>query len=327
MLKDVRAFRAHEVLDLTVSVFRELGPTFETTMLGRTFRVTIEPENLKHILSLQFKNFSIGKQRIAAFGSLLGEGIFTTEGESWAHSREMLRPNFVRSQVGDLASLQQHVDHLIQAIPRDGSTVDLSPLFFKLTMDSASEFLFGESTNMLAPETASETGAEFGRVYNRALEGLMKQFAVWKRFSPFRDRQYEQDVKVLHDFVEVFVQKAFSEQAKKTPEREEKESSRYIFLYEIIKETQDKVRIRSELLNILLAGRDTTASLLTNLFFDLSTRPHIWAKLQEEVAQLNGAAPTYRDIKDMKYLRYVMNECTFQNTRTHTFSLTMHLAY
>ena len=279
-------------------------------MLGRTFRITSEPENLKHILSLQFKDFSIGKDRIAVFGSLLGEGIFTSEGASWSHSREMLRPNFVRSQVGDLATFQQHVDYLIQAIPRDGSTVDLSELFFKLTLDSATEFLFGESTNMLAPEAASEMAVDFAEVYNRALTGLMRQFAIWKRFSPFRDRQYEKDVKTLHDFVEVFVDKALRQA--KTPESEERASGRYIFLHELVKTTQDKVRIRSELLNILLAGRDTTASLLTTLFFDLSMRPDIWAKLQAEVDQLNGAAPTYKDIKDMKYLRYVMNECTFQ---------------
>ena len=277
-------------------------------MLAKTFRVTSEPENLKHILSLQFKSFSIGKDRIAAFGTLLGEGIFTTEGASWSHSREMLRPNFVRSQVGDLATFQQHVDYLIQAIPRDGSTVDLSELFFKLTFDSASEFLFGESSNTLVPDTASEKGANFAEVYNRALEGLMKQFSIWRRFSLFRDRQYEADVKTLHGFVEAFVDKAL--QQAKTPEIAEKGPERYIFLHELVKETQDKIRIRSELLNILLAGRDTTASLLTNLFFDLSRRPDVWAKLQEEVDQLNGAAPTYRNIKDMTYLRYVMNECT-----------------
>ena len=307
VLRDIRTFRAHSILEATLRLCREIGPTFETTVPGRTFKFTTEPENLKHILSLQFKDFSIGQDRIRVFSSLLGDGIFTTEGAAWSHSREMLRPNFVRSQVGDFAMLQQHVDYLIQAIPRDGSTVDLSELFFKLTLDSASEFLFGESTNLLAPEAASEMGADFAKVYNRALEGLMKQFAIWKQFSLFRDRQYEKDVKALHDFVEVFVEKAF--QQAKTPEAEEKGSERYIFLHELVKETQDKVRIRSELLNILLAGRDTTASLLTTLFFDLSTRPEIWAKLQAEVDQLNGAAPTYRDIKDMKYLRYVMNEC------------------
>ena len=64
-------------------------------------------------------------------------GIFTTDGAAWHHSREMLRPNFVRSQVGDLATFERHVSHLIQSIPKDNSTVDLSEKFFRREYDQA----------------------------------------------------------------------------------------------------------------------------------------------------------------------------------------------
>lgn len=47
----------------------------------------------------------------------------------------MLRPNFVRSQVGDLATFERHVSHLIQSIPKDNSTVDLSDKFFRRKYD------------------------------------------------------------------------------------------------------------------------------------------------------------------------------------------------
>lgn len=66
--------------------------------------------------------------------------------------------------------------------------------------------------------------------------------------------------------------------------------------------------IRSELLNVLLAGRDTTASLLTNVFFIISQRADIWEKLQADVQQLNGALPTFEQLKDLKYLKAVLNE-------------------
>ena len=218
----------------------------------------------------------------------------------------MLRPNFVRSQVGDLATFQQHVDYLIQAIPRDGTTVDLSELFFKLTIDSATEFLFGESTNTLAPGASSKAAKTFADAFNRAQEAVSGRSEGWW-YKMFGDRQFQSDVKYCRDFIDEFVEKGF--QQAKTQDVEK--GGRYIFLNELIKETQDKIRIRSELLNILLAGRDTTASLLTNVFFVLGKRPDIWEKLQEEVGQLNGEAPTYNQIKDMKYLRFVMNECLF----------------
>lgn len=88
---------------------------------------------------------------------VLGEGIFTTDGASWQHSRDLLRPNFVRSQIGDLPMFETHVKKLTAAIPRDGSTVDLQGLFYRLSLDIATEFLFGESSNSLAPDASKAT--------------------------------------------------------------------------------------------------------------------------------------------------------------------------
>ncbi|KAF2201918.1 cytochrome P450 [Delitschia confertaspora ATCC 74209] len=58
----------------------------------------------------------------------------------------------------------------------------------------------------------------------------------------------------------------------------ESNSAKYIFLDEAAKETQDPIQLRSVALDILLAGRDTTASLLGNAFYLLSQRPEIWNK-------------------------------------------------
>ncbi len=73
----------------------------------------------------------------------------------------MIRPNFTRAQVADLETFETHVGHLIDAIPRDGTTVDLQELFFSLTMDSATEFLFGKSTNTLVPGLETHSASEF----------------------------------------------------------------------------------------------------------------------------------------------------------------------
>lgn len=110
----------------------------------------------------------------------------------------------------------------------------------------------------------------------------------------------------LPDFVDGFIDQAFK--LKHMPDFE-KSGSRYVFLHELVKQTSDKAQIRSELLNILLAGRDTTASLLSNVWFELSKRPDLWAKLRAEVDQLGGEKPTFAQIKEMKYLRFLMNEC------------------
>lgn len=91
-------------------------------------------------------------------------------------------------------------------------------------------------------------------------------------------------------------------------ESEKHPTSRYVFLHELVSQTSDKIKIRSELLNILLAGRDTTASLLSNVWFELSKRPQTWSRLRREVDALDGDLPTFERLKDMKYLRAVLNE-------------------
>ena len=83
--------------------------------------------------------------------------------------------------------------------------------------------------------------------------------------------------------------------------------------------------LKDEILNILIAGRDTvrspssfghgliicckTAGTLTFVVYLLSTRPRVLARLREEVLTEIGPRnrPTYEAIRDMKYLRAVIN--------------------
>ena len=84
---------------------------------------------------------------------------------------------------------------------------------------------------------------------------------------------------------------------------------RVTFLDLLTAETTDKVRIRSELLNLLLAGRDTTAALMSNVFFELSRRREIQDRLRREIAtHIGNELPTFEGVKSMKYLRAVLNE-------------------
>ena len=68
--------------------------------------------------------------------------------------------------------------------------------------------------------------------------------------------------------------------------------------------------IRDETLNILLAGRDTTASTLTFAVYRLAERPDMLRRLREEILDVVGPTrrPTYDDIRNLKYMRAFINE-------------------
>jgi hypothetical protein len=68
--------------------------------------MTRDPRILKAILSEKFKDFSITEERGRALGVLLGDGIFTSDGQSWRHSRALLRPYFRRPTTADLQNMK-----------------------------------------------------------------------------------------------------------------------------------------------------------------------------------------------------------------------------
>lgn len=311
LVRDIAArSKAGTILQGSQERFKKYGNTLQMNLLGRWIIITSEPQNIKTMLALNFSDYSLGETRKKIFNPVIGQGIFTTDGAAWEHSRAVLRPNFNRSQVGNLTTFETHIKHLIRAIPTDGSTVDLQALFFHLTLDSATEFLFGESASTLTAGADGKPQDPFGEAFNYCTEKIGKEARLgFRNFLP--NRKYEDSKKVVHEFADRYVQKAleYRRAAKASgKDPDEKPDGRYIFLHELAKDTQDPMMLRTETLNILLAGRDTTASLLSDLWLILSRRPDVWEKLQAEVQALNGKKPTFEEMKDMKYLRYCLNE-------------------
>jgi cytochrome P450 len=288
---------------------RFLGYTFSQLLLRREVINTVEPENVKAILATQFKDFSLPPTRKAASTVLLGHGIFNSDGAAWETSRSLLRPNFVRSQVGDLDTFEKHITHLIARIPRDGSTVDLQPLFFMLTMDSATEFLFGESTGVLLGGDASVKGEMFSDAFTYAQERIGLEGRVGKVVNLFPNKRYKNSLNYVHEYVGNYVEKAV-ELRKANFNVEKKEGQKYVFLEQLAGTGVDKKKIQDELMNILLAGRDTTASLLSYTFYILARRPDVLEKLRAEVLSLGSGRPTFEQLKSLKYLQYTLNEGT-----------------
>ncbi|CAK1357084.1 Cytochrome P450 52A12 [Cercospora beticola] len=304
--ENIAALKAHKILEISTDRFRQAGAnTFQIIALGRRIHTTIEPENLKVIQAIDHKKWSLGTRRKIGFRPLLGDGIFTTDGADWKHSREMLRPSFVRSQVGDVATFEKHVSKLIATI-NPTQEVDLSELFFRLTIDSATEFLFGESTDSLSKNTNDGFAEAF--TLSQDFIANLSRWGSWAKLFP-ANKRFQKDKEFVHNFVDYYVQKGLAKRNELLAEKDKAENNgRYVFIDELVRQTTDPIRIRSELLNILLAGRDTTASLLSNTWFMLGKRPDMWAKLQAEVAQLNGAQPSFEQLKELKYLKALLNE-------------------
>ncbi|KAI9648975.1 hypothetical protein NHQ30_001541 [Ciborinia camelliae] len=309
-ITNVLAARDGKFLETTQKRYQSLGVhTFSSLLLGTPTINTVDVENIKTVLATGFKDFELAPRRKNAMMPIFGNGIFVVDGTEWEHSRAMLRPNFVRSQVADLKVFEKHIGKLIRRIPKNGETVDLSKLFFMLTIDSATEFLFGESTDTLDEARVDSAGRKYSEAYDYLGEQVGKEVRLGKLTTFLPNKKYRDALSYVHSYVRTYVDKALALQVSPPSQKpQETDSDRYIFLEELAKSGYSAQKIQAELLNILLAGRDTTASLLTALFMILSRHQDVFEKLREEVMKLEGRHPSFEEIKDMKYLKWCINE-------------------
>jgi cytochrome P450 len=299
--------------------------TFHQNIMGSEGCFTIEPRNIQAILATQFKDYGLGKRRNGNFFPLLGHGIFSSDGEQWAHARSLLRPQFARDQVSDLDLEEEHMQNLMRVLPTksDGWTdiTDLTPLFFRLTIDSATEFLFGESVDsQLAslPDYKSSkppmavNEQDFAVSFDQAQSTIATASRLGEAYWLVYDKKFKEHCRRCHAFIDHYVQLALSKD-KRTGQEKSQGKQKYVFLDALAESTRNPIELREHLISILLAGRDTTASLLSYVFMLLSEHEDVYKNLRSVVIETFGTYSkpkniTFETLKSCNYLQWILNE-------------------
>ncbi|KAE9407488.1 cytochrome P450 [Gymnopus androsaceus JB14] len=317
----------------------ELGPVFNINILWEDTVFTTCPEHIQIILATDFNNYVKGENFQKNMSAMLGVGVFNADGDMWKFHRSMTRPFFTRDRITHFDMFDRHAETFISLMKgrfRSGYAVDFQDLIGRFTLDSATEFLFGSCVHSLAaglpypynivPPFSSDTSMTTANFSNTFLEAFLKaqdaiasreRFAmVWPFLEIWQDKT-EEPMKVLNAFIQPIINEAVAKRnnmkksglvgvEKKAEEVEEDET----MLDHLVKLTDDPVVLKDATLNIMIAGRDTTAATLTFVIYFLSMYPDVMDRLRKEVLDKVGAGkrPTYDDIREMKYLRAVINE-------------------
>lgn len=254
--------------------------------------------------------------------SRLGHGIFSADGERWERARAILRPQFTRDQVGDLDLEERHVQNMLQAMPTKADAwsevIDLQPLFLRFSMDSSSEFLFGQSTDTQLSALSDEASiknvddTEFVEAFEACQRRIMMAMLLNEFYNLIQTKSFVDKCRRCHRYIDKFVRQALTRHESHDQVKQLK-NERYIFADKLASETSDPIELRDQLLSILVAGRDTTASFMSFLFIMLARHPKVYNKLRTIILEDFGNFDSPKDItftrlKACTYLQWCMNE-------------------
>ena len=311
-VKSVLDLRNNRYLKGEHEVLEELGNTIEQNLIGQIVILTRDPENIKAMLATQFQEFDLESRLHGRSDLLLGNnGIFVQVGPAWERTRAMLRPQFNRSQIiNDMDSLDFHVNRLTSLFPRNVK-FDIQPYFFALTLDTATEFLLGESVESLLDDSVGHPArGTFAEAFTTAQYWVSVKLKTGPFYKLVGNKEIARSCGISREFVASYVRKCLNADLEK---RKEERKGKYVFLEALAEETRDEAVLTDQMVSMLLAGRDTTAGLLSFALWLLCRNKRVWVKLRAEVLEKVGedARPTWESIKDMQYLKYVLNESEF----------------
>ncbi|KAJ4000449.1 cytochrome P450 [Lentinula boryana] len=333
-VKLVKSMHEDYLMQFFADLFDEYGVhTLNTRIFWSNQIITIDQEIVKNLLTgIGPDRFHKGYYWQERFESFLGNGIFNRDKEEWRAHRQIARPWFAKERVSDFNIFEKYTDRTLKIlsslITQHGSTTrafDAQDLFARFTLDTASEFLFGQSLNTLTLELPGQGGHavkmgpkgsaiddEFGS-FAWAFEDVQVKIStrmrignIWPIFELFQDKTQKSNT-VIHDFLRPLVDQALDKKNRRDDKLDEGSET---FLDHLARSTEDRDTVRFQLLNMLLAGRDTTSTLLSFVVYFLCCHPEVTARLRTEVLDHYGhdGRPALENLKGLKYLRAVLNE-------------------
>ncbi|KAF9886944.1 hypothetical protein FE257_010685 [Aspergillus nanangensis] len=293
------AFQERRYIAYYSGRFRETATTFLTYFLLTHKIYTVDPRNIQRIYSEDAQSYSIGKDRSRAFHPLLGNGLFGAMDKDWDYARPLVMKALPRDRAFKTDLFAQHCSHLLARLPPCGETVDIQELFLCMTMDSATDLLFGRSIESLQNGTDRSTAQYFADSHE-AQRGALSSIRMGRLryLLPRQKSRIDRATRRCRSHTRELLS-ATDKDASSLPE---------CVLRQLRESGLQESDLIDHLLTLLLAARDTTASLLSMAVYFLARQPQSWQRLREEVAVLHGETPSVPQVLQLKYVGWIINE-------------------
>jgi cytochrome P450 len=280
-------------LTTLVRLFERLGDAFvvRSPGIGRNLLVLSHPDHVRRVLVDNHANYrkGVGIDRVAI---LLGNGIMTSEGETWRTQRKMIQPAFHRRVVAGYVERMQAANARLAAkwekAARSAMPVNVTQDMSEVTLEIILRALFGDDLDRLTtgrPDNpfailTEQTGRDllFASRF-RSLSSLI--------FEEVERRRRERHV--ANDLVSMLLNANDRTNGEPMSDRQ----------------------LLDEILTLIIAGHETTASALNWFWWLLAQHPDAEERLVAELAANAGAGidvPGHEDLPRFPYTLQALSE-------------------
>ena len=249
------------------------------------------PDYIRHVLVDNNRNYTKDTYSNRIFGRVVGDGLLISEGPAWRKQRRMMQPAFHHTRIEQLDGMiveaaQSMLDGWQRAF-ESNEPIDIAREMAALTLTVTTRSLFGVD---LGDEVR-----EVGEIFNRAA-------------NYFEKPSHPQLLRSVQEFGAV-VDRIIQQRRQNFKDGGDLLSSMILARDEKTGAGMDDDQLRHQVMTLMLAGYETTASTLTWTWYLLSQNLDSMQRLRHEVRQtLNGRLPRYSDVETMPHIGMVLDE-------------------
>ena len=279
-------------LERMLELFARHGDTYRVYAPARKAHTYVvhHPDDVKRVLVTNHRNYTkgMGLDRVKI---LLGKGIMTSEGELWKRQRYMMQPFFHRRALAQFASLVSEVNERWlarwEALAARGEPVNITDEVSDLTLDIVLRSIFGADLDRMTADGGGVNPFEVvAKDTGRNLQFAFKFRSLTKLVSELIKRRRAEDLEHL-DFLGMLMSARDKDSGQPMSERE----------------------LIDELMTLVVAGHETTASALNWTWYLLATHRPVQEQLHAQVQAAPAyEAPTLEEMEALSYTTYVVNE-------------------
>jgi len=270
------------------------------TLFDRCFVMVFDPETVKQVFRASPERLRAGEAN-APLGPVLGErSVLLLDGAEHLRQRRLMLPAFHGERMREYATvMQEATDRAIDSLPV-GEPFRLLPVMQSVTLDVIMSAVFGIERGARQNELKRRIRAMIEPVASRA--GLLLMLLSGGRIAPSGLRQFEQRRRAMDELI--YAEIAARRDA---PDLEDRTD---VFSMMLLARDDDGTpmtdsELRDELVTLLVAGHETTATGLAWAFELLLRNPPVMERLR---ATLKEGDETYLDavVKETLRLRPVV---------------------